>query len=176
MRLSEILVSGEDPRALELLLRRRIAFGDPLAHSIPDPSHSQFELLAKLTAGWSPGDGRTLFLVGDPMQSIYRFRGAEVEVFRRRREEVRDAGGTVVALDRKRFIVPAIDASRRYAVNVLAEDQQWLSDCFAGANVTPNRDAFCGAAWHPGEHLCLRPRACRSPARPRATDGSSRIR
>jgi 3-hydroxy-9,10-secoandrosta-1,3,5(10)-triene-9,17-dione monooxygenase reductase component len=47
--------------------------------------------------------------------------------------------------------VPAIDASRRYAVNVLAEDQQWLSDCFAGANVTPGRDAFCGADWQPGD-------------------------
>jgi 3-hydroxy-9,10-secoandrosta-1,3,5(10)-triene-9,17-dione monooxygenase reductase component len=57
----------------------------------------------------------------------------------------------MIALDRKRFIVPAIDASRRYAVNVLAEGQQWLSDCFAGANVSPNRAAFCGAAWTPGE-------------------------
>ena len=43
----------------------------------------------------------------------------------------------MIALDRKRFIVPAIDACRRYAVNILAEDQQWLSDCFAGASVTP---------------------------------------
>ena len=57
----------------------------------------------------------------------------------------------VIALDRKRFIVPTIDASRRYAVSILAEDQQWLSDCFAGANVTPNRDAFCGADWRMGE-------------------------
>ncbi len=56
----------------------------------------------------------------------------------------------VVALDHRRFIVPAIEALGRYAVNVLAEDQQWLSDCFAGANVTPSRDAFCGAAWDPG--------------------------
>jgi 3-hydroxy-9,10-secoandrosta-1,3,5(10)-triene-9,17-dione monooxygenase reductase component len=56
----------------------------------------------------------------------------------------------MIALDRKRFIIPTIEATRRYAVNVLDEDQQWLSDCFAGANVTPNRDAFCGAAWHPG--------------------------
>ena len=56
----------------------------------------------------------------------------------------------MVALDRKRFIVPAIDESRRYAVSILAEDQHWLSDCFAGASVTPARDAFCGAAWHPG--------------------------
>jgi flavin reductase (DIM6/NTAB) family NADH-FMN oxidoreductase RutF len=56
----------------------------------------------------------------------------------------------VIALDRKRFIVPTIDASRRYAISILAEDQQWLSDCFAGANVSPGRDAFCGADWHPG--------------------------
>ena len=35
----------------------------------------------------------------------------------------------VVALDRRRFITPS-------------EDQQALSDCFAGAAVTPDRDAF----------------------------------
>jgi 3-hydroxy-9,10-secoandrosta-1,3,5(10)-triene-9,17-dione monooxygenase reductase component len=56
----------------------------------------------------------------------------------------------MIALDRKRFIVPAIEATGRYAVNILAEGQQWLSDCFAGANVTPDREAFCGASWHPG--------------------------
>ena len=56
----------------------------------------------------------------------------------------------MVALDRRRFLTPIVRAARRYAVNVLAEDQQALSDCFAGAAVEPGRDAFCGAAWHPG--------------------------
>ncbi len=56
----------------------------------------------------------------------------------------------MIALDRKRFIVPTIDATRRFAVNILHEDQQWLSDCFAGANVSPGRELFCGAGWHPG--------------------------
>jgi flavin reductase (DIM6/NTAB) family NADH-FMN oxidoreductase RutF len=57
----------------------------------------------------------------------------------------------MIALDRGRFIVPAVEAAGRYAVNILDEAQQDLSDCFAGAAVTPGRDAFCGASWHPGD-------------------------
>jgi 3-hydroxy-9,10-secoandrosta-1,3,5(10)-triene-9,17-dione monooxygenase reductase component len=57
----------------------------------------------------------------------------------------------MIALDRRRFINPAIEAGGRFAINILAEGQQWLSDCFAGANVNPGRDAFCGASWDAGE-------------------------
>lgn len=56
----------------------------------------------------------------------------------------------MVALDRRRHVVPAVRAAGRYAVNVLAEDQRHLADCFAGAAVEPGRDAFCGASWRPG--------------------------
>jgi len=56
----------------------------------------------------------------------------------------------VVALDRRRFITPIVHAAGRYAVSILSEDQQALSDCFAGADVTPGRDEFCGASWTPG--------------------------
>ena len=56
----------------------------------------------------------------------------------------------MVALDRRRFLTPIVRAGGRYAVNILGEDQQALSDCFAGAPVTPGREDFCGAAWHPG--------------------------
>ncbi len=56
----------------------------------------------------------------------------------------------MVALDRGRFITPTVRQAGRYAVNILAEAQQALSDCFAGAPVEPGRDAFCGAAWHVG--------------------------
>ncbi len=57
----------------------------------------------------------------------------------------------MVALDRRRFLTPIVRVSNRYAVNILAEDQQALSDCFAGADVEPGRDRFCGASWHPGQ-------------------------
>jgi flavin reductase (DIM6/NTAB) family NADH-FMN oxidoreductase RutF len=56
----------------------------------------------------------------------------------------------MVALDRRRFISPMVAASGRYAVNILGADQQALSDCFAHAPVSPGREDFCGARWHPG--------------------------
>jgi flavin reductase (DIM6/NTAB) family NADH-FMN oxidoreductase RutF len=56
----------------------------------------------------------------------------------------------MVALDRSRFITPMVRALGRYAVNILGDEQQALSDCFAHAPVSPGRDEFCGAAWHPG--------------------------
>lgn len=52
-----------------------------LVDEFQDSSHGQFRLLELLTLRWKTGDGRTLFLVGDPMQSIYRFREADVGLF-----------------------------------------------------------------------------------------------
>jgi flavin reductase (DIM6/NTAB) family NADH-FMN oxidoreductase RutF len=61
-----------------------------------------------------------------------------------------DPALVMVALDRRRFLTPIVREAGRYAVNILSEDQQDLSDCFAGAPVVPGREEFCGAAWHAG--------------------------
>ncbi|MBS1270159.1 MAG: ATP-dependent helicase/nuclease subunit A [Gammaproteobacteria bacterium] len=69
----------EDPSDLALRLDHHLQH--LLVDEFQDTSMAQYHLLRLLTQGWAPGDGRTLFLVGDPMQSIYRFREAEVGVF-----------------------------------------------------------------------------------------------
>ena len=77
------LGSVDEPSELLLSLDRQVSH--ILVDEFQDTSVSQWELLERLTAGWQAGDGRTLFLVGDPMQSIYRFREAEVGLFLRAR-------------------------------------------------------------------------------------------
>ncbi|OCH98660.1 ATP-dependent DNA helicase [Legionella jamestowniensis] len=58
-----------------------------LIDEFQDTSIQQFHLLIKLLNGWQSGDGKTLFVVGDPMQSIYRFRQAEVGLFLKAKQE-----------------------------------------------------------------------------------------
>jgi len=73
------LGNEDEPSELALSLDYRIRH--LLIDEFQDTSQLQFQLLQALTRGWEPGDGRSLFLVGDPMQSIYRFRQADVSLF-----------------------------------------------------------------------------------------------
>lgn len=73
------LGSPESPTPLAEALYYRIEH--LLVDEFQDTSASQYEILRRLTADWVPGDGRTVFLVGDPMQSIYGFREADVGLF-----------------------------------------------------------------------------------------------
>lgn len=78
------LGEGEEPG--EVALRLDYSIQHILIDEMQDTSIGQFALIEKLIAGWIPGDGKTLFCVGDPMQSIYRFRDAEVGRFLQIRE------------------------------------------------------------------------------------------
>ena len=56
-----------------------------LVDEFQDTSRSQYELFTLIAGGWESAGRGTCFLVGDPMQSIYMFRQAEVELFERTR-------------------------------------------------------------------------------------------
>ena len=71
----------------ELALKLDYQIKHLLVDEFQDTSFTQYQLLSKLISGWQLGDGRTLFLVGDPMQSIYRFREANVGLFIKTQQE-----------------------------------------------------------------------------------------
>lgn len=79
LRALQALGDEESPTDLALSLDYQVQH--LLIDEFQDTSTSQYHLVKQLTAGWLPNDGRTLFIVGDPMQSIYRFRQAEVGLF-----------------------------------------------------------------------------------------------
>ena len=77
---------GNDEAPTDLALALDYQIRHLLIDEFQDTSTSQYRLIEKIIAGWENEDGRTLFIVGDPMQSIYRFREAEVGLFIRARK------------------------------------------------------------------------------------------
>ncbi|MDX8395134.1 MAG: UvrD-helicase domain-containing protein, partial [Mariprofundaceae bacterium] len=74
-------LSDNEHRPSDLLLKLDYRLHHILIDEFQDTSELQIQLLRCLTSGWEINDHRTLFMVGDPMQSIYRFRKAEVGLF-----------------------------------------------------------------------------------------------
>ncbi len=120
----QALGSADEPTDTALALDARLRH--VLVDEFQDTSEAQVRLLESLTAGWEAGDGRTLFLVGDPMQSIYRFRNAEVGLFL----DVRDRG-----LGRARRCEPLTLRVNFRSTQPLVD---WVNHCFE--RVLPERD------------------------------------
>jgi ATP-dependent exoDNAse (exonuclease V) beta subunit len=123
---------GDEDAPSELALALDYRIRHLLVDEFQDTSISQYELIARLTAGWEPGDGRTLFVVGDPMQSIYRFREAEVGEFLRTWDSGRLGG---VRLEPVR-----LSANLRSQAGVVA----WVNQAFG--RVMPSREDLAAGA------------------------------
>ena len=83
---------GGDDSPTDLALRLDYQLEHILVDEFQDTSAPQFRLLEKLTRGWAEHNEagaaqRTLFIVGDGMQSIYRFRDANVGLFLQARQQ-----------------------------------------------------------------------------------------
>jgi ATP-dependent exoDNAse (exonuclease V) beta subunit len=74
--------SADDASATDLALSSGGRLRHLLVDEMQDTSSGQYDLLYLLTRSWD-GASQTLFLVGDPKQSIYLFRQARVERFLR---------------------------------------------------------------------------------------------
>jgi ATP-dependent helicase/nuclease subunit A len=110
------LGTPEAPTDLSLRLDYRLQH--ILVDEFQDTSSAQLELLRLLTAGWQKEDGRSLFCVGDPMQSIYGFRQAEVRAFLELAEE---------GIGEVRFDVERLRSNFRSAPALV----NWINTCFA---------------------------------------------
>jgi len=133
---------GDDVEPSELALRVDWRLQHLLLDEFQDTSQAQYALLRALTRGWAAGDGRTLFLVGDPMQSIYRFRQAEVRLFL----DVRDHGLPGVVLEFLRLrtnfrSVPALVAwTNASFCDVFPETDDLISSAISFAESEPARE------------------------------------
>ena len=94
-------LGDSDPSEIQLYLDHRIRH--LLVDEFQDTNRAQWELVSRLCTGWSPEDGRTVFIVGDPKQSIYSFRNAEVSLFMEAQTGIPVPGGGRIPLDTHRL-------------------------------------------------------------------------
>ena len=81
LALSSLYALGREDSPTDLALALDYKVEHLLIDEFQDTSTPQIRLVELLTAGWDGSSNKTLFLVGDPMQSIYRFRDANVSLF-----------------------------------------------------------------------------------------------
>jgi len=125
------ILREDEPTDLHLHLDCRVRH--LLVDEFQDTSRNQWNLLQRLCSGWEPGDGRTLFIVGDPKQSIYAFRKAEVRLFMEAREGLRLPGRGHLPL--QSLLLKTNFRSRRRLI-------EWCNDLFGNTvMVRPDADA-----------------------------------
>ena len=94
-----------------------------LVDEFQDTCRRQHDLLRGIIAAWPEREGRTCFVVGDPMQSIYFFRDADAELFPR----VRDLGLEIPGADPFLFNPLALTSNFRTVAPLVKR----LNDVFA---------------------------------------------
>lgn len=132
---------GDEEAPSEIRERLDYRIRHLLVDEFQDTSPLQVELLERLTAGWEDDPARSVFLVGDPMQSIYRFRKADVGLFLR----VRQRGLGKLRPEHlqlylnNRSYAPIIDWVNQTFVNVFAPADDVMAGAVTYAPSVPNR-------------------------------------
>jgi exodeoxyribonuclease V beta subunit len=88
----------QGPRGAELVRALRERWRHTLIDEFQDTDETQWSIFRRAFFEVSAGSRSVVTLVGDPKQSIYRFRGADVETYLSARDAVQRSGGVRVAL------------------------------------------------------------------------------
>jgi ATP-dependent helicase/nuclease subunit A len=129
---------GDEEQPTDLALRLDYHLKHILVDEFQDTSTMQVSLLKKLTHGWEVGDDRTLFIVGDGMQSCYGFRNARVGLFL----AARDNGIGNIRFDDLR-----LTSNFRSEAAVVS----WVNDVFQGAFPAKDDISRGGVSYNPAE-------------------------
>ncbi len=132
-----------------------LAVADGIRHLLvdefQDTSRRQHALLRSLIGAWSDVEGKSCFLVGDPMQSIYFFRDADAELFARVKTLGLELGdGAIFPLDfvplRANFrtnpaLVEWSNQTFVHVFGIVAEDGVAFSEAIAARESDPQDNA-----------------------------------
>jgi ATP-dependent exoDNAse (exonuclease V) beta subunit len=159
------VLRGEDGLPTDAALAVSDNIRHLLVDEFQDTSRRQHQLLSSLIAAWPEREGRTCFVVGDPMQSIYFFRDADAELFPR----VKAVGLEVAHDEPLLFDSVSLTANFRTAPDLVKRNNEVFVEVFAandGSGVTyssaqPAREEIVSAAPPFVLHLDFVPQAGR---------------
>jgi ATP-dependent helicase/nuclease subunit A len=126
-QIAQNVLQGADGRPTDAAISVADGIHHILVDEFQDTSRRQHELLRRLIAAWPEREGRSCFVVGDPMQSIYFFRDADAELFPR----VREAGLEISDTDPLLFDSVVLTSNFRTAKPLVEELNGIFAHVFA---------------------------------------------
>ena len=127
----------DGPRGKSLAATLRERYRVTLIDEFQDTDELQWKIFRQVFI--EGGAGNTIYVIGDPKQAIYGFRGADVHAYLEAREQLSKSGATVVHLrENFRSTGGMIDACN------LMFDQNAAAPLFTGGEITYSHPVKCG--------------------------------
>jgi ATP-dependent exoDNAse (exonuclease V) beta subunit len=167
-QIAQRVLQGEDGQPTDAALDIADDIRHLLVDEFQDTSRRQHQLLASLIAAWPERPGRTGFVVGDQMQSIYFFRDADAELFPR----VKTLGLEVTQVEPLLFDFVPLTANFRTVPALVERINEVFVEIFAANNGSeiiyipsiPARKPVENAEFAYSLHLQFMPAAGRGPS------------